>query len=148
MAHRHIASSAEVRRFLYDEESFWTVTKSVGYGHQNLDSDVRLVQYFLNVYSRDNSLVVDGKFGGKTWNAIKRFQTRERGIVDGMISPASGDRLKGSISGRIYTMLTMNAYYRTLMPQYYRDLTKDPDLHSALRRHFSVPEYVFDNGVC
>ena len=148
MAQRSIASSIQVREHLFGEECFWTINKNVGYGYQNLESDVRLVQFFLNASSGGVKLTVDGKFGGKTWNAIKQFQSDMRQIPDGMISAVSGDKLRGSTTGRVYTMFELNQYYRHRFPQYFNDLTKDPNLPTALRQHFTVPDWVFDNGVC
>lgn len=143
-----MATSLQVRQYLRGEDCFWTISKNVGYGYQNLDSDVRLVQYFLNAISTRYRLTVDGKFGGKTWNAIKDYQGWIGAKPDGMISAVSGDKLHGSTTGRVYTILQMNQHYRSSYPQYFKDLTKDPNLHSALRQHFSVPDWVFDNGVC
>lgn len=148
MAQRKIATSLEVRQHLYGEECFWTINKNVGYGYQNLESDVRLVQFFLNTASTRWKLVVDGKFGGKTWNAIKDFQGFMGGIADGMISAVSGDKLRGSTNKRVYTMLDLNHFYRRHFPQYFNDISKDPFIPAALRQHFSVPDWIFDNGVC
>ena len=148
MAQRRIATSPQVRQHLFGEECFWTINKNVGYGYQNLESDVRLVQFFLNSASQRYKLTVDGKYGGKTWNAIKDFQGWMGAIPDGMISAVSGDKLRGSTTGRIYTMLDLNHHYRYKHPQFYNNLTNDPNLPNALKQHFTAPDWVFDNGVC
>ena len=149
MVQRKIASSIQVRDHIFGEECFWNVSKNVGYGYQNLKSDVMLVQYFLNCSPYGYNLVVDGKFGGKTWNAIKDFQNDFKGRkADGMISSISGDKLRGSTSGSIYTILDLNQHYRRKCPQYFNDISKDPFLPTPLRLHFAVPDWIFDNGVC
>lgn len=145
MAKRRIASSMQVRDYIFGEECFWTTSKNVGYGYQNTEKDVMLVQYFLNCTPYGYKLVVDGKFGGKTWNAIKDFQTVCGVKPDGMISPVSGDRLRGTKSGTIYTLLSLNQDYRRKHPLYFNDIAKDPFCPAVLRQQFTVPDWIFDN---
>jgi prepilin-type processing-associated H-X9-DG protein len=147
MAQKKMAVSQQIREHLLGEEHFWTITKNVGYGYQNLDSDVRLIQFLLNAsYNNFNYLRVDGKFGGKTWNAIKQFQSDMRAIPDGMISPVGGENLRGSKTKRIYTIFDLNLYYRHKFPQYYKDISKDPNLDPGLRSHFTVSDDIFQDG--
>ena len=148
MAERKIARSMRIKEYIFGEECFWTTSKNVGYGYQNTQKDVMLVQYFLNCTPYRYNLVVDGKFGGKTWNAIKDFQDACRVKADGMISPVSGERLHGSKSGTIYTLLSLNQEYWRKYPQFFNDIARDPFCPTPLRQQFTVPDWVFDNGVC
>ena len=148
MAQRKIARSIQIRDYILGEEYFWNISKNVGYGYQNLKTDVMLVQYFLNSTPYGYKLVVDGKFGGKTWNAIKDFQDACGVKADGMISSISGEKLHGSKTGKIYTILSLNQDYRRRFPQYFNDISKDPFIPAPLRVHFTVPDWMFDNGVC
>jgi hypothetical protein len=126
---------------------FWNITDNVGYGYKNKESDVMLVQFFLNSMVRfynqntegnESLLVPDGKFGGKTWAKIKWIQGEFMGVADGMISPPSGNQLHTPKQGRVYTMLDLNATYRNAYGHYYLDIRRDPKCPAPLISHFTV----------
>src|SRR5690606_32366239 len=92
MAHKESIQDKHLKGFIYGENFFWAVSSSVGYACRNKKEDVLLVQFFLNKIMDDirseidadgapskmkipKRLVPDGDFGGKTWGAIKWFQS-------------------------------------------------------------------------
>lgn len=66
------------------------IGRSVGQGGVNRAEDVRLVQQLLNNWRGKNflpSIAVDGFIGPQTIGAIRVFQQRVTGIVDGRVDP-------------------------------------------------------------
>ncbi|WP_412535231.1 peptidoglycan-binding domain-containing protein [Mesorhizobium sp. BAC0120] len=64
---------------------------SVGEGGLNHSRDVKYVQFLLcdwRYCAGGVGIVVDGTAGPKTKAAIREFQTRHTGIVDGRVDPA------------------------------------------------------------
>lgn len=121
-----------------ETDTFWTLQDNVGYGYKNRWLDVMLVQFFLNKVARSKILEPDGLFGGKTWRAIKDYQTRWNCVADGMVTAAQGDSLISKKQGRVFTICYLNVDYFVLHRAYYDDLKKDPDLPSALCNHFTI----------
>lgn len=116
---------------------FWNINKDVGWGYDNKQSDVMLIQFLINSTGVAANLVEDGIFGKKTYKAIKTFQKHYNGFgigslyADGAINfhvPSSGF---GS-GGYIYTIHALNSFYQKQEPVYFRDLTMAPGLPSTL----------------
>ena len=108
------------------------VDQAVGRGAPNKTDDVFLVQFFLRVASQpgggktgfqppgEDPLVIDGIFGNHTQTYISFYQqevNRREGTklveTDGRIDPIVPGQLKGAITGTFYTILSLNAAYRT-----------------------------------
>jgi len=70
-----------------------TMAGSVGAGGANKADDVRLIQTLLNAVPSANALrpaaklAIDGRVGPKTIDAIRQFQTKYTGFVDGRVDP-------------------------------------------------------------
>jgi peptidoglycan hydrolase-like protein with peptidoglycan-binding domain len=136
--------------------SFWGLRENVGYGYQNNEMDVLLVQFFLNMAARElaeekhgcstfaSTIEEDGRFGGETWGAIKTFQKRFGNVGDGMVSAAKGDKLASPKSGRVYTLLEMNRLYAKYRRYAFNDLKMDDELPLPLFFHFQVPDFGLD----
>ena len=146
MATKQSTGSESVRNYL-GASFFWNVTDNVGYGYSNKESDVLLIQFFLNGITRffnknsgenRNMLVPDGKFGGKTWAAIKWVQGEFLGVKDGMISPPNGEQLHTPKQGRVYTMYDINNVYKNIYGHYFADIRRDPACPFKLISHFTV----------
>ena len=153
MAHKESIQSPDIRQWMNGADALWTVSDRVGYGYTNNSEDVRLVQFLLNaIFGSVNkylgpsfelknipkALVPDGKFGGKTWAAIKWFQDMNSNtVIDGMVSPSNGTKLHTPKQGRVYTMIMLNHYYRELFPLYYRDIRGDPTIRPELAVHLT-----------
>lgn len=129
MAYREAISSQDVKSFLEGATFFWNIHNSVGYGCKNNRSDVMLVQFLLNNWNRDDGfahvdkLVEDGIFGGKTWRAIKEFQST---FSDGYVTHVDGSKLSGSKSFQVYTIIELNYMYLGYRKPYYADIRRDP----------------------
>jgi peptidoglycan hydrolase-like protein with peptidoglycan-binding domain len=66
------------------------IRSSVGEGGRNIQQDVGIVQYLLNVVRRRSGaepLAVDGIVGPKTLAAIREFQQSNSLVVDGRVDP-------------------------------------------------------------
>jgi hypothetical protein len=146
MATKQTTTSESVKNYL-GASIFWNITDNVGYGYKNKESDVLLVQFFLNGITRvfnkysgesRNLLDTDGKFGGKTWATIKWVQGEFLGVKDGMISPPDGSHLHTPKQGRVYTMYDLNKVYKNVYGHYFTDIRRDPDCPSKLISHFTV----------
>ncbi len=149
MAHKESVQNDDIRQWLSGERFIWTNSERVGYGYRNRLEDVMLVQFLVNGAFRagkklynwhsknvPSELVIDGKFGGKTWKAIKMWQEMVTGVVvDGMISPSDGTKALTPRQGQIYTILTLNVYYRDGFPIYYQDISSDPTMRPELAVH-------------
>jgi len=146
MATKQTVGSESVKNHL-GASFFWNVTDNVGYGYQNKESDVLLIQYFLNSIIRfynnntgesKSLLVPDGKFGGKTWAKIKWIQGEFMGVADGMVSSPNGDSLYTPKQGRVYTMYDLNNVYKNIYGHYFMDIRRDPNCPPSLISHFTV----------
>ena len=147
MATKQSVTSESVRNYL-GASVFWNVTDHVGYGYRNQESDVRLIQFFLNKIvlffnktsgEKERTLLEpDGKFGGKTWAKIKWVQGEFLGVKDGMISPPNGSSLHTPKQGRVYTMYDLNNVYKNIYGHYFTDIRRDPDCPPELISHFTV----------
>jgi|SRR5690606_13899332 len=112
MAHKDTVQDDELKRILSGNDIYWNLTASVGYACKNRTADVMLVQFFLNhMYLGDYEewVKVDGRFGGKTWAAIKEFQRSYSCVIDGAVRPADGKRLHTPKQGKIYTIYQLNS---------------------------------------
>ncbi len=151
MAHRESIGDPTLKDYLRGAgDCFWSVSSAVGYGCKNHTEDVRLVQFFLNrnffgARLRGSSakypeqLKMDGKFGGKTWAAIKTFQ-RNNGqtVIDGMVSAPPNGKLYTK-SGWAYTIYILNGDYLSHFPANHLDITRDPGIPNELLNHLSGP---------
>jgi len=154
MAHKQEVGNNAIKDHMFGANFFWNISDNVGYGYKNNESDVLLVQFFLNStvrafnkYSEGkdvSTIVPDGKFGGQTWAKVKWFQTQVECVVDGMVSSPSGNSLFTPNQGQIYTMYTFNAVYKRCFGHYYPDIRVDPKCPVPLRGHFTVPHDIFD----
>ena len=132
--------------------SFWALRDNVGYGYPNNEMDVLLVQFFINSAAREraeqtyggaefaNEIEEDGRFGGETWAAIKKFQKRFGNFGDGMVSAAKGDSLTSPKSGRVYTLFEMNRLYAKYRRFAFNDMKMDDQLPIGLWCHFQTPD--------
>lgn len=157
MAHRESIQNDELRFQLNGSDYFYNVSSSVGYGCRNKPEDVQLVQFFVNyaivecqnqdpdwgsetVIKTPGLLEMDGRFGGKTWSAIKWFQKFVDGCVpDGMISSPDGTKFRTPKQGMIYTIYVLNYWYQSARPVTWRNITADPWLPTLLCQHLSGP---------
>ena len=149
MAHRE-AIGEELSVFLDVGTFYWAISSNVGYTCRNKKEDVQLVQFFLNTifehYRKEDEfvhkpIVVDGKFGGETWGAIKCYQKfmTPMLVVDGMVSAADGNDEFTPKQSMSYTIHWLNSMYSTINPQYYRDIRMDPLLPSELCAQLTGP---------
>lgn len=166
MAHRESIQDKYVKGFLYGSPFFWAISSSVGYTCRNKPEDVLLIQFFLNKIIGDinneiivdiiagtepsktpfkgipKPLVPDGDFGGKTWGAIKWFQTKcivPPMVADGMVSSADGTKALTPKNKQWYTIYVLNNFYCENYLHYYDDIRSDPDLPPLLCSHLSGP---------
>ena len=127
-----------------ENASFYNVNDAVGAGCQNMQEDVKVVQFFLNrVYTTEEfkklkpkgTLTIDGKVGPITRNWIVKFQMdmRNRGnpcMVDGIINKAGNennpDNFISSISHTKYSIRFMNNVCRKRDTEVYKSLTTHP----------------------
>ena len=150
MAYRESIQNEELKSNLTGASFFWNLHRNVGYGCKNYRSDVRLVQFLLNAQLRSPlsflsgvpPLDEDGQFGGKTWARIKKFQSVRlyidgRGEVnmsaDGMVSSTNGRKFLTSNTKTIYTILTLNVAYHSAYPQFFKDISRDPNITPPLK---------------
>ncbi|HKX83231.1 MAG TPA: peptidoglycan-binding protein [Pyrinomonadaceae bacterium] len=125
---------------------FWNINKDVGWGYDNKQSDVMLIQFLINSTGATTKLVEDGIFGKKTYKAIKAFQKDYNGFgmgslyADGAINypviniPSSGF----GTGGGLYTIHALNSVYQKHEPVYFRDITMAPSLPTVLCHLLSV----------
>jgi peptidoglycan hydrolase-like protein with peptidoglycan-binding domain len=148
MAHREAISNEELAMFLDGGSFYWAISSNVGYSCRNRLEDVQLVQFFLNCifdgkrkegFSSRKNLVVDGKFGGKTWSAIKWFQKDYLCVADGMVSAAGGKDNYTPKHGKAYTIHWLNSSYSYYHRQYYKDIRMHPGLPTELCSQLSGP---------
>lgn len=159
MAHKESIQDKHLKGFIYGENFFWAVSSSVGYACRNKKEDVLLVQFFLNKIMDDirseidadgapskmkipKRLVPDGDFGGKTWGAIKWFQSEVISppmVADGMVSAADGTASLTPKNKRFYTIYVLNNMYCYYNHHHFKDLRSDPDLPSLLCTSLSGP---------
>ena len=78
-----------------------SISSAVGFGEPNLPNDVRVIQYLLNCVPTahggpQKELLVDGRVGTSTVEAIRRFQWTNVKIAGARIAPRSPllDRLQ------------------------------------------------------
>jgi peptidoglycan hydrolase-like protein with peptidoglycan-binding domain len=124
------------RKLFQGANHFWNINKDVGWGYDNKQSDVMLIQFLINSTGVANKLVEDGIFGKKTYKAIKTFQNHYNLFggslyADGAINfpvPASGF----GTGGTVYTIHALNSFYQKQEPVYFRDITMAPGLPSTL----------------
>ena len=138
--------------------SYWALRDNVGYGYPNNEMDVLLVQFFLNMAEKELAeekgglpelapeIEEDGRFGGETWGAIKKFQKRFGNVGDGMVSAAKGDKLTSPKSGRVYTLFEFNRLYAKHRRYAFNDLKVDDELPLGLFFHFQVPDFGPDDA--
>ena len=139
MAHRESIQNERLRDYI-DSKFFYTVSQSVGYGCPNRSEDVRLVQYLINKFHQKKVLVTDGKYGGLTWNAIKKFQELHdipKGA--GTVSSANGIRWTSPKTGQPYTICILNQYLKTYFDDIWSDPRKDPWFPKELWSHLWGP---------
>ncbi|MFE2918344.1 peptidoglycan-binding protein [Kitasatospora indigofera] len=77
----------------------WTYTSSepqLSYGDSGVA--VQALQCQLNADMRDTHLVVDGKFGGLTYNAVVKFQGCAHLTKDGIVGPNTWRELNAHIT--------------------------------------------------
>jgi len=142
MAFRDSIIDGEVKEYL-GSNFFYNLGASVGYGCPNKPNDVRLVQYFLNVQNRHyqwgKNIAVDGRFGGETWGAIKRFQLGSGFNGFGMVSSVKGNNYVSPKTGNFYTIIFLNDEYKLGCPQYWNDPRRDPEFPDELKAHLYAP---------
>jgi hypothetical protein len=133
MAYKERASD-ELTGGLLDGEvnHFWAIHKSVGWGCHNKTDDVMLVQYLINVWAKGKVLEMDGIFGNKTYNGIKRFQQWMNSIfgpnmakTDGKVTASDGDADFVTKSNTFYTIHLLNHVLLDQRKIYYSDLRMD-----------------------
>ena len=139
MAFRDMIHSTDARTFL-ESNFFYNLGSSVGYGCSNKPNDVRLVQYFLNVYNTGwesrilPQIEVDGDFGGQTWRTIKTFQEIDLAINGhGMVSSVNR-RYTSPKHGQWYTIMWLNSVYRQTYPQFLAQSEARPELSGRVKR--------------
>src|SRR5687768_11880829 len=126
---------------------FWNINKDVGWGYDNKQSDVLLIQFLINSTGTATKLVEDGIFGKKTYKAIKSFQNQYNSLgigslyADGAINfpfsfsmPSSGF----GTGGGIYTIYALNSVYQKQEPVYFRDITMAPSIPPILTHLLSA----------
>ncbi len=124
---------------------FWNINKDVGWGYDNKQSDVMLIQFLINSTGVATNLVEDGIFGKKTYKAIKTFQKHYNGFgigplyADGAINNPIFNTMPFLSGGSIYTIHALNSVYQKQEPVYFRDLTMAPGLPTVLCGHLLSP---------
>lgn len=148
MAHKESVQNEDLKEQLKGRNFFWNVSSSVGYTCANKPADVLLVQFFLNRWIADykehlpewKPLVMDGKFGGKTWRMIKNYQGwRGWPVNDGAVGTTNGTRFYTPKQGKVYTILLMNCDYNSDHPQWFDDIRMDPMVPVELTNILSGP---------
>ena len=145
MAFRDTIIDQEAKEFV-ESDFFYNLGCSVGYGCPNKPNDVRLVQYFLNIeaeyYSWDEYLEVDGRYGGKTWGAIKRYQKALGFNGAGMVSSVPGTNCTSPKTNDFYTIIHLNEAYKFSYPEFWNDPRRDPYFPDELKIHLygSLPQ--------
>ena len=109
----------------------YSVDLAVGTGSPNQRDDVLLIQFFLQVLREPGRgfagivppgetapLAIDGRFGNHTAAHIKFFQEEDSrrnpgsGLVtDRRIDPVKAGNIRGSISGKLLTITSLNIQY-------------------------------------
>ncbi|MEO8071774.1 MAG: hypothetical protein ABI686_00865 [Acidobacteriota bacterium] len=140
-----------------DTKHFYTVDQSVGVGGANSREDVLLVQFFLRV-GMENSpqsagfippgekpISIDGSCGRQTNTYIKFFQVEEgrrtpgfATTTEGRIDPVTTGTFRGSITGRLLTIIALNIVYRTRRGILIADIKKDPLFPAELTKSFYI----------
>lgn len=132
--------------------SFYNVNASVGTGGQNMEEDVKVVQFFLKRYYSISSntkpygeMTTDGKCGPITKAWIKKFQwdAQRAGIMcqaDGLIDKAGNENNANnwvsSTSKTKYTIRILNNVLRGADPFVYKTLTTNPIVPPDVRMIF------------
>ncbi|MFL6466906.1 MAG: hypothetical protein ACJ72Z_03015 [Pyrinomonadaceae bacterium] len=132
--------------------SFYNVNSSVGTGGQNMEEDVKVVQFFLKRYytiqpdqKPYGEMSTDGKCGPITRAWIKKFQwdAQRAGIVcssDGLIDKAgnesSSSNWVSSMSKTKYTIRILNNVLRGADTFVYKTLTTNPVVPPDLKMIF------------
>ncbi|HKX84336.1 MAG TPA: peptidoglycan-binding domain-containing protein [Pyrinomonadaceae bacterium] len=111
----------------------WGIDESVSWWRYCLYDDVLLIQYLLNRSGCLTELLVqDGKFGKKTYGAIKKFQRDSHFChVDGIVDTYKGRSLS-MLSNTLYTILALNDALLLNHPRFYKDLSADKYCPSEL----------------
>lgn len=134
---------SEIGRSLFQGAShFWNINKDVGWGYDNKNSDVLLIQFLINSVGTGAKLVEDGIFGKKTYKAIKSFQSYYNVqfggslYVDGAVNFPEISPMTFNIfmtpGGGVYTIHALNSVYSKYNRPYFNDLRMDPKLPSKL----------------
>ena len=135
MAHRETIQNQRLKDYI-EANFFYTVSDSVGYGCANRPDDVRLVQYLINKFHNRKVLETDGRYGGMTWNAIKKFQEmHDIPGGAGTISSATGLRWTSPKTGQPYTICILNQYLNV----YNRNLFVDPRMDPWFPKELGMP---------
>ena len=138
---------------------FYNLDSAVGPHAPNRQADVMLVQFFLRELARDQTvapqtrpkspITVDGMYGPSLGQWILWFQNamnakRPGGtLADGRVDPARGTYLdKSSISRTQYTIVGLNASYRSRYKTSHDALENDTRVPPVLRAKFTEDDYV------
>ncbi len=125
------------RSLFHGARHFWNINKAVGWGYDNKQSDVLLVQFLINSTGAATKLVEDGIFGKKTHKAIKEFQKHYNGFgigslyADGVVNFPTFT-VWATPGGGVYTIHALNSVYLQNNRPFFNDLRMDPKLPSTL----------------
>ncbi|MEO8128257.1 MAG: hypothetical protein ABJF23_14005 [Bryobacteraceae bacterium] len=135
----------------------YTIDQAVGSGCPNMRDDVLLVQFFLKVISGGpekalftpagrGPIGTDGIWGPTSQAYLDKFIEVNSGqnpgsplTKDGRVDPVVGGKIKGSISGHIYTILALNTSFKGVRGvAALLDITTDPLFPKDLRPSLKI----------